>query len=57
MTDPEQININELKRLLVEVITDILDTRNLGMSPNEQFQQKRRLIKKIESAILNGDDS
>ncbi len=57
MTEPELININELKRLLVEVLTDILDTRDLGMSPAEKIQQKRRIVRQIETAILNGDDS
>lgn len=57
MTNPEEININELKRLLVEVVSDILDTRDAAMSPDEKARQKRRLVRLIEGAILNGDDS
>ncbi|QNN98277.1 hypothetical protein SEA_LILMARTIN_26 [Streptomyces phage LilMartin] len=57
MTNPELININELKRLLVEVVTDILDTRDKAMSPDEKARQKKRLARQIENAILNGDDS
>ncbi|QNO12451.1 hypothetical protein SEA_MULCHMANSION_26 [Streptomyces phage MulchMansion] len=57
MTNPELININELKRLLVEVVTDILDTRDKAMSPDEKARQKKRLTRQIENAILNGDDS
>lgn len=57
MTNPEMININELKRLLVEVVSDILDTRDQAMSPEEKARQKRRLMRHIEGAILNGDDS
>lgn len=57
MTNPELINLNELKRLLVEVVSDILDTRDTAMSPEEKARQKRRLTRQIEGAILNGDDS
>lgn len=57
MTNPEKININELKRLLVEIVSDILDTRDLAMSPEEQTKQKRRICRQIENAILDGDDS
>lgn len=54
---PEPININELKRLLVEVVSDILDTRDKAMSYDEWARNKKRLVRQIESAILNGDDS
>ena len=57
MTNPELINLNELKRLLVEVVSDILDTRDTAMSPEEKARQKRRVTRQIEGAILNGDDS
>lgn len=57
MTNPEKVNINELKRLLVEVVSDILDTRDLAMTPEEKTKQKRRICRQIENAILNGDDS
>lgn len=61
MTDfsqPEKININELKRLLVEVIGDIIDhnTFYVKWSP-EHEKLKRRLTRQIEQAILTGDDS
>ena len=56
-TEPEPVNINELKRLLVEVISDMLDTRDRAMSPDEKARQRNRLTRQIENAILNGDDS
>jgi hypothetical protein len=59
MTNPEMININELKRLLVEVVTDILDSVELvGMTFSESRKDKiARLTRQIENAILDGDDS
>jgi hypothetical protein len=59
MTNPEMININELKRLLVEVLTDILDSVELvGMTFSESRKDKiARLTRQIENAILDGDDS
>ncbi|UGL63026.1 hypothetical protein SEA_PINKIEPIE_25 [Streptomyces phage PinkiePie] len=59
MTNPELININELKRLLVEVVDDILDHVELvGMtfSPSRE-DLKARITRNIERAVLNGDDS
>lgn len=56
MTKPEAININHLKRLLVQMIDDIKD-----MVEAETFHEEReiraRLVRNIENAILNGDDS
>lgn len=59
MTEPELININELKRLLVEVVSDILkDVELIGMTFSEPREKKiARLTRQIENAILNGDDS
>lgn len=59
MTEPELININELKRLLVEVVSDILkDVELIGMTFSEPREKKiERLTRQIENAILNGDDS
>ncbi len=59
MTNPELININELKRLLIETVDDILDHVELvGMtfSPSRK-DLKARITRNIERAILNGDDS
>lgn len=59
MTMPEQININELKRLLIEIVDDILDNVELvGMtfSPSRE-RLKERINRQIENAILDGDDS
>lgn len=58
-SQPEPININELKRLLVEVVADILkDVELVGMTFSEPRDKKiARLTRQIENAILNGDDS
>lgn len=56
-SQPEPININELKRLLVEVVADMLENKDRAMSYDETVRHKRRLIRQIENAILNGDDS
>lgn len=57
MTQPEQININELKRLLVETFDDIIDYVETVRSPDEKKVFLRRVRRNIERAILNGDDS
>lgn len=54
---PEAININELKRLLIEVTTEILDTRDMAMSFDEKKKQRMRVVRQITQATLNGDDS
>jgi hypothetical protein len=57
MTEPELININELKRLIIEVSDVILGT-DPTLYGNEALQAKRkRIINLVERAILNGDDS
>lgn len=57
MTMPEQININELKRLLVEIFDDVIDNQDKALSWNEKQFFKRAITRRIENAILNGDDS
>ncbi len=57
MTQPEQININELKRLLVETVYDLVDYTETVRSHDESKQFIRRVVRNIENANLNGDDS
>ncbi|QWT29905.1 hypothetical protein SEA_TUNATARTARE_9 [Streptomyces phage TunaTartare] len=59
MSNPEPININELKRLLVEIVEDVLaDVELIGMTFSESREQKiARISRSIDRAILNGDDS
>ncbi|QJD50774.1 hypothetical protein KNV00_gp024 [Streptomyces phage Bmoc] len=59
MTNPEPININELKRLLIEVLGKVLDSVDVigypwSMSKDEL---KKSVTRQIENAILDGDDS
>lgn len=56
-SQPEPININELKRLLVEVVADIMNREARVMSYEESMKDKIRIFRQIENAILNGDDS
>lgn len=57
MTMPEPININELKRLLVEMFSEFIDVQDHAMSWAEKQEYKRAIARRIERAILNGDDS
>lgn len=57
MTMPEQININELKRLLVEMFSEIIDNQDRAMSWSDKQEYKRVISRRIERAILDGDDS
>lgn len=57
MTMPEQININELKRLLVEMFSEIIDNQDRVMSWSDKQEYKRAISRRIERAILDGDDS
>lgn len=57
MIESEKININELKRLIIEVADVILGT-DPTLYGNEALQSKRkRIINLVERAVLNGDDS
>jgi hypothetical protein len=57
MTQPEQININELKRLLVETVYDLVDYTENSRSAEQADRFIRRVVRNIENANLNGDDS
>lgn len=57
MTMPEPININELKRLLVEMFSEIIDAQDRAMSWADKQEYKRAISRRIENAILDGDDS
>jgi hypothetical protein len=54
---PEPININELKRLLVEMFCEIIDNQDRVMSWSDKQEYKRAISRRIERAILDGDDS
>jgi len=57
MSNPEQININELKRLLVETVYDLVDYTETVRSYDQNKDFIRRVVRNIENAVLNGDDS
>ena len=59
MTNPEEININELKRLLIEVFTKVLDSVDVIGYPwsMNKDELKQSITRQIDQAILNGDDS
>ncbi len=59
MTEPEPINHNELKRLLVEVLNDVVSTLYLPGQHSALAVERlvQRNTHKIETAILDGDDS
>lgn len=57
MSNPEQININELKRLLVETVYDLVDYTETVRSYDQSKDFIRRVVRNIENAVLNGDDS
>jgi hypothetical protein len=56
-TEPGLININELKRLLVETIDAVIDYVDTVKSPDERKKAVKRIMNNIERAILDGDDS
>lgn len=68
-TQPEPINHNELRRLLCELVDSIYDDLVIsgehlkdGIRQNAAYEnaldkKKQRLYKKIDSFILDGDDS
>lgn len=63
-TQPEPINHNELRRMLIEcfdAIIDNVDLKGASMFPDIGGGQRERLRRSvhrtIESIVLNGDDS
>lgn len=58
-TQPEPINHNELKRMLIEAFYDLFDALDTGAfgSPELKAAAERKIIRRLDTAILSGDDS
>jgi len=55
-TQPEPINHNELKRLLIECFGEVFNVLEYG-GWEEMEAAKMTIVRRISNAVLDGDDS